>query len=47
LYPAHGRPTRPRMRDVLAFSLLATYSAAGFTALGDRGCRRLGVEESM
>jgi hypothetical protein len=35
------------MGDVLAFSLLATYSAAGFTALGDCGCGRFGVEETM
>jgi hypothetical protein len=34
-------------QEVLAFSLLATYSAAGFTESGDQGCGPLGIEESM
>jgi hypothetical protein len=35
------------MRDVLAFSVPATYSAADFTASGDQDGELLGIEESM
>jgi hypothetical protein len=35
------------MRDVLALTRLATYSAAGFPALGGRADGLVRVEESM